>query len=112
MSFLQSAGLILLLLLAYSVLLVSCESKIIYHPVKYPDGLWDPVSYGVPAEDIFFAAEDGVKLHGWFVPAAGAVATLLWFHGNAGNLTHRMENIRRLRPLKLNIFIFSRSREL
>lgn len=35
-----------------------------------------------------------------------ARATLLWFHGNAGNLSHRLDNIQRLLPLNLNIFIF------
>ena len=34
------------------------------------------------------------------------MATLLWFHGNAGNLSHRLDNIQRLAPLNLNIFIF------
>lgn len=106
MSYLQTAGLILVILLAYGVLLVSCEGKIIYHPFKYPEGLWDPGSFGVETEDIYFAAADGVKLHAWYVPAPNAVATLLWFHGNAGNLTHRLDNIRQLRPLNLNIFIF------
>jgi fermentation-respiration switch protein FrsA (DUF1100 family) len=31
---------------------------------------------------------------------------LLWFHGNAGNLSHCLDNIQRLFPLNLNIFIF------
>lgn len=98
--------LIVVLLGVYMLVLVSCEKKIIYYPSKHPSGMWDPQSYGVKAEDVFFEAGDGVKLHGWFVSAEGAAATLLWFHGNAGNITHRLDNILRLRPLNLNIFIF------
>jgi fermentation-respiration switch protein FrsA (DUF1100 family) len=106
MSVLQTAGGVLALLLLYAVLLVACEDKIIYHPYKYPDGIWNPSSFNVIVEDVFFQAEDGTKLHGWYIPSANAKATLLWFHGNAGNLTHRLDNIQRLQPLALNIFIF------
>ncbi len=106
MSLVQTVGIILLVLILYAVLLVSCENKIIYHPYKFPEGFWDPAVFGVQAEDLFFEAEDGVRLHGWFIPAKQPVATMLWFHGNAGNITHRLENIRQLEPLNLNIFIF------
>ena len=106
MSVLQTLGGILALLLLYAVFLVACENKIIYHPHKYPQGIWNPSSFNVKVEDVFFQAKDGTKLHGWYIPSANAQATLLWFHGNAGNLTHRLENIQQLRPLALNIFIF------
>ena len=106
MSVLQTAGGILALLLLYAVFLVACEDKIIYHPHKYPQGIWNPSSFNVKVEDVFFQAKDGTKLHGWYIPSANAQATLLWFHGNAGNLTHRLENIQQLQPLALNIFIF------
>jgi len=106
MSVLQTVGGILALLLLYAVFLVACEDKIIYHPHKYPQGIWNPSSFNVKVEDVFFQAKDGTKLHGWYIPSANAQATLLWFHGNAGNLTHRLENIQQLQPLALNIFIF------
>ena len=106
MSVLQTVGGILALLLLYAVFLVACEDKIIYHPHKYPQGIWNPSSFNVKVEDVFFLAKDGTKLHGWYIPSANAQATLLWFHGNAGNLTHRLENIQQLQPLALNIFIF------
>ncbi len=106
MSVLQTAGGILALLLLYAVFLVACEDKIIYHPHKYPQGIWNPSSFNVKVEDVFFQAKDGTKLHGWYIPSANAQATLLWFHGNAGNLTYRLENIQQLQPLALNIFIF------
>ena len=106
MAILQTAGLILLVLLIYGLFLVGCEHKIVYHPHKYPAGFWEPEALGISVEDIYFQSEDGVKLHGWFVPAEKPVATLLWFHGNAGNLSHRLDNIKKLLPLGLNVFIF------
>lgn len=105
-TWIQSVGLLIFGLVVYVVFLLLFENKIIFHPSRYPEGFWNPVSVGVPAQDIYFTSEDGLKLHGWFIPAPNAVATLLWFHGNAGNLSHRLDNIQRLAPLNLNIFIF------
>jgi fermentation-respiration switch protein FrsA (DUF1100 family) len=90
----------------FVVLLTGCENFIIYHPSKYPEGLWDTSNMPLPVQDVWFTAEDGVKLHGWYVPSDEAVATLLFFHGNAGNITHRLWNIFYLHHLKLNVFIF------
>lgn len=106
MTWTQSAGLLVFFVLTYVAFLLLFENKIIFHPSRYPEGFWNPASVGVPAQDIYFTAEDGIKLHGWFIPNPNAVATLLWFHGNAGNLSHRLDNIQRLKPLNLNIFIF------
>lgn len=94
------------ILLLFVLLLVGCENKIIYHPIKYPEGLWDTSNMPLPIQDVWFEAKDGVKLHGWYVPSEDAVATFLFFHGNAGNITHRLENIFLLHHLKLNVFIF------
>ncbi len=54
-----------------------------YHPVRYPDGYWQS-----SAEDVWLRAADGVRLHAWWIPANGRLATL-YLHGNAGNITHR-----------------------
>jgi fermentation-respiration switch protein FrsA (DUF1100 family) len=102
----QLVGLLVFFILAYPAFLLLFENKIIFHPSSYPEGYWNPTSLGVPLQDIYFASEDGVKLHAWFIPLPNAVATLLWFHGNAGNLSHRLDNIQRLKRLNLNIFIF------
>jgi len=100
------AGVILLFLLSYGVFLVSCERRIIYHPYKYPEGNWSPSSSLVSKEDVHFISGDGVRLHGWYISSKSSNATLLWFHGNAGNITHRLVNIEALKPLDLDIFIF------
>jgi hypothetical protein len=54
MSVLQTAGCVLVLVVLCAVLLVACESKIIYHPYKYPQGILDPSSYDIQVEDVFF----------------------------------------------------------
>lgn len=68
-----------------------------------------PVDIGLDYENIDFYAEDGVRLNGWFVPAEHdpqTAVTLLFFHGNAGNIGDRLEKIDLLHSLDVNIFIF------
>ena len=78
--------------------------------VFFPDPvLWEtPPDYGFHAyEDVFFMTEDGVRLHGWWIPGTDARAVLLWFHGNAGNIGYRLDNLKRLHDmLPLSTFLF------
>jgi fermentation-respiration switch protein FrsA (DUF1100 family) len=56
---------------------------------------------------VFFTTRDGVGLNGWFIPHRDAHTALIWFHGNAGNISHRLENIKLLHDkVKIHIFIF------
>ncbi len=65
-----------------------------------------PADAGLEFEDVLFDTSDGVSLHGWFVPGRADTA-LLWFHGNAGNVSHRVQNILMLHHrLGTGIFIF------
>ena len=77
--------------------------------IFFPDPRVDvtPEAVGLRYEDVYFATADSVRLNGWFVPRAEAQATLLWFHGNAGNISHRLENIRLLHEtISMHILIF------
>lgn len=80
------------------------EKGIVFFPD--PHLVATPGDYGLGFEEVWFAAEDGVRLHSWWVPRAGA-PVLLWFHGNAGNISHRLENIKLLHDLaEVQVFIF------
>lgn len=80
------------------------ERYFIYFPKR--ELMVNPSHFGLAYEDVTFVASDGVKLHGWFVPGQRDV-TLLWFHGNAGNISHRLENLRLLHDeLEVNVFLF------
>ena len=56
-------------------------------------------------EDLSLTASDGVKINGWYVPAPDARTTLLLFHGNGGNMSHRIELLRRLHRIDVNVFM-------
>jgi len=80
------------------------EDSLIFYPTSEMDGT--PKELGLSYEDIYFTTEDGVKLNGWFIPSSEGEFTLLWFHGNAGNISHRLQNIRLLHEkVKTHIFI-------
>lgn len=57
-------------------------------------------------EDAILDTEDGVRLHGWFIPHQNASRTVLFFHGNAGNISHRRESVEIFHRLGLNVLIF------
>ncbi len=65
-----------------------------------------PAEEGLTYEDLWFETSDNVRLHGWLVPAPSSPALLLFCHGNAGNISHRVDNIRRLYDIGLSVLIF------
>jgi fermentation-respiration switch protein FrsA (DUF1100 family) len=74
-----------------------------FFPDRYPVGRWDFAN----AEDHFFTAPDGVRLHGWWFRAANRNAPLLvWCHGNAGNITDRADAASELAKRGVSVFVF------
>ncbi len=90
----------------WSVVLMIFEEKFIFFPTVYPGGVYESEGRVLQPEDHWFTTEDGVKLHAWFVRADSSAPTLIHFHGNAGNLSHRGEIVRRLKNSGFNVFIF------
>jgi fermentation-respiration switch protein FrsA (DUF1100 family) len=100
------AWLALILLLTVTTMLIF-EEKFIFFPERYPSGDWEaPARDHVPAEDVFIPTPDGAQLHGWYIPTPDRKTTLLYFHGNAGNITHRWDWAKQLRTLKINVLLF------
>jgi len=65
-----------------------------------------PALLGLPFEEVRFAAADGVRLHGWYVPGEAGRPLVLFCHGNAGNISHRLESLRHLHALGLAVLLF------
>jgi fermentation-respiration switch protein FrsA (DUF1100 family) len=102
----RTALVALLLVAALALLLRLSEKKFIYFPSKYPAGNWEAAGLGLAVENVYFTTSDGVQLHGWLVRHPQAVATLLWCHGNAGNISDRLDNLWRLAQLPIHVFLF------
>ncbi|PYV12850.1 MAG: alpha/beta hydrolase, partial [Acidobacteria bacterium] len=79
------------------------ERMFVYFPDRHVDR--DPSALRLPYRDVELATEDGLRLHGWFVPREGARVTLLVLHGNAGNIGHRVEWLEMLCRAGANVLI-------
>ena len=77
----------------------------VYHPEPWEDRNWAKLS-GLPLEDIWFQAGDGARLFGWYVKTQATRPVLLWCHGNAGNVIHRLDNLQYLYRQGLSVFLF------
>ena len=80
------------------------ENYFLYFPE--PDLTMTPGNVRLDYEDVIFKADDDTELHGWFVPGDNTNQVVLFFHGNAGNISHRVDNLLRLNRLGLSVFIF------
>ena len=90
-----------------SVGLLAKFTNVINQFIYFPERtiFQDPGDFGLEFEDVYLETSDGVRIHGWFVPGSGGT-TLVWFHGNGGNISHRVDNIAGLnRRLGVGILI-------
>lgn len=79
------------------------EPTLIYFPTREIGQV--PSSIGLAYEDVFIGTEDGVKINGWFVKNPASKKVILLFHGNGGNISHRLHLIRLLHVLPSSVFI-------
>jgi hypothetical protein len=81
------------------------ETWIVYPVPPRAYGDWEPVGLG--QEDVWFTAEDGTKLHGWFLPHARPKHVLLYCHGNGEHVAMNAQLMAHLRDtLRASVFIF------
>lgn len=80
------------------------QARLIYYPTEDLDAT--PSDMGLKYEDIDLTTSDKVKLNAWFVPANDAKYTVLFCHGNGGNISHRLDIIALYNALNMNVFIF------
>jgi fermentation-respiration switch protein FrsA (DUF1100 family) len=92
---------------AVAALIYFRQSSLIYYPnIAGRDLSATPQHIGLTFEDVELLTEDKVRLHGWFIPSDNARGTVLFFHGNAGNISHRLDSIATFNRMRLNVFIF------
>ncbi len=101
--FWSAIGLIVIFYVGLTALLFLLQERLVYFPIR----AWaaTPADAGLPYEEIWFEAADGVKLSGWFIPAESARGVILFFHGNGGNISHRLWSLELFHRLGLSVFI-------
>jgi uncharacterized protein len=94
----------IIILFSFLFFFSGCVSKVLYQPqhnVRYT-----PADANLAYENVGFEAADGVKLSGWWVPAEEARGTMLFCHGNGGNIAAYLDSVVIGNRLRLNVFIF------
>jgi len=79
------------------------ESFFIFFPSKLFD--LTPEAFRLEYKDVYFTTEDGKRLHGWWFPIEGENPVVVHFHGNAGNIAHRLDLVSQLLKNKLQVFL-------
>lgn len=93
--------------LAVALLLFFTQSRLIHLPGVPGRALTaTPAALDLDFDEVELTTDDGLKLHGWWLPVADARGTLLFCHGNAGNISHRLESLAIFHNLGLNVLIF------
>jgi fermentation-respiration switch protein FrsA (DUF1100 family) len=87
------------------LLLFFFQSRLIYFSEMGREDFVTPQQAGMDYQEVTINAA-GEKLHGWFVPAPHARGVVLFFHGNAGNISHRLDYLRMFSELGFSVFIF------
>ena len=79
------------------------EQRSLYFPSK---SITDtPKNEGMLYDGLSLLTSDAQKIQAWFIPKQGAKNVILFFHGNGGNLSHRLEKISFFHSLGFNVFI-------
>jgi len=93
-----------ILLLACVVMLSGCVERMFFYPdsARYAQ----PQQFGLQHEDVFITTADGLRLHGWWLPARGAaLGSVLHLHGNAANIGNHLPLVAWLPAANFNLLM-------
>lgn len=93
--------------IAYGILglvLYYMQPSFIYVPTR--DVVYTPAEIGLAYEKLSIRTDDNISISAWYIPSEKARATVLFCHGNGGNIMHRLDTISILNEQNLNVLIF------
>jgi fermentation-respiration switch protein FrsA (DUF1100 family) len=99
-------GFILLIIISaglLSGLFYIMQPSMVFYP--YLDLVETPAAWGLEYEEVYLSSQDGVRLHGWYIPRDKAEEVVLFLHGNGGNISHRGASIEIFNRLGLDVLI-------
>ena len=92
--------------IGFALVLYFFQSHLVFYPEAGREIVAAPSHVGLPYKDVRLTTDDGLSLHGWFIPAAEARGTVLFLHGNAGNISHRIDTLQMFHRLGYSTLIF------
>lgn len=103
--FLSAIACIVVFLILIKILVIIIEPKLTFFPYRQIDQT--PKDYGINYQEYFIDSPDGIKLCAWYLPSDEPIAELVFFHGNAGNLSKgRLELLVELNRQGFSVFVF------
>lgn len=85
-------------------LMTILQNKLIFHPSVFM--VDTPETLGVPWSEHFIPAEDGIDLHGWLLENPDADYTVVFSHGNAGNISGRLSLAKTIYDAGASVFLY------
>ena len=100
---------------AFSLYLYLSQDRMVFFPTRDLEA--SPGDIGLGFQEVRIDVTDGESIHAWYIPAPsgsrvtgrsgdGGAPTVLFCHGNAGNISHRLETIECLAALGANVMLF------
>ncbi|HKA43734.1 MAG TPA: alpha/beta hydrolase [Burkholderiales bacterium] len=90
---------------AVLLLIFVFQSRLVFFPGTGREVALSPRTYGLAYEPVEIRTADGETLQAWWVPAENARGTVLFFHGNAGNISHRLDYLAMFHRLRYSTLI-------
>ncbi|MBI5438310.1 MAG: alpha/beta hydrolase [Nitrosomonadales bacterium] len=90
----------------FALLLYFFQSRMVFYPETGREITATPAQIGLPYEDIQLKTSDNISLHGWYIPVAKPRGTVLFLHGNAGNISHRIDSVQMFHRMGYSTLIF------
>ena len=79
------------------------ESRSVFYPARSIAAT--PAALGLAFEDVFIRTQDNVTINAWLIKSSTERGTLIFCHGNAGNIGDRLEKILLFHQMGLNVLI-------
>lgn len=98
---------VFIILLCYGALILFIyltQDRMIYFPFHQIEQT--PRDIGIAFDEVILSTHDNEKLHAWFIPSPSACAVILFCHGNAGNISHRLDILPSFRNLGFSMLLF------
>lgn len=102
--FVEILAVLFIAYLALGLALYFMQPVFLYSPVQ--EVPYTPDELGLDFEKVIFKSSDGLMLSGWYIPADNSELTVLFCHGNGGNMMHNLDTINILYNMGVNFFIF------
>jgi hypothetical protein len=100
----QVSAIFAALLFALMLSEYGCKNAFLFYPYKYL--VATPATIGLAYEDVGFKTEDNISLNGWWVPVKGTRGTVLFCHGNGGNISFLLDTIQIFHSMDLDVLVF------